>query len=361
MRTRIAYGYTYVASFTVTEPDRTKPWREAMATALYGINGFFVKNRPASAFRTSVVSPLFASAVVRLLDAVDAALHRPPLVDIVDIGAGGGELLAAIEAAAPESLRTRLRLVAIELAPRPATLASNIEWRDELPAPGSINGLVVATEWLDNVPFDIAVRDGDRWRLVEVDPAGGERLGHAVDADDAAWIARWWPDGDRVEVGRARDRAWATAIGIIAGGLALAVDYGHLRRDRPTDTVAGYRDGRQVRPRWDGSTDITAHVAMDSVAVAGWQRSGRVPQLVHQRTALKALGISRARPPLAMATADPAGYVRALADASAAGELTDPSGLGGHWWLLQPVGIDLRLTVRETSAGMPEASPPPAE
>jgi hypothetical protein len=36
------------------------------------------------------------------------------------------------------------------------------------------------------------------------------------------------------------------------------------------------------------------------------------------------------------------GYLRALSTASAAAELLDPAGLGGHWWLLHGVGIDPR-------------------
>ena len=44
-------------------------------------------------------------------------------------------------------------------------------------------------------------------------------------------------------------------------------------------------------------------------------------------------------------TGIPAGYMRALADASTAAELTDPAGLGGHYWLLQPVGIELPPTM----------------
>jgi hypothetical protein len=39
-----------------------------------------------------------------------------------------------------------------------------------------------------------------------------------------------------------------------------------------------------------------------------------------------------------LAQRDPAGYARALANASNAAELTDPNGLGGHLWLFQPVG-----------------------
>jgi hypothetical protein len=56
-----------------------------------------------------------------------------------------------------------------------------------------------------------------------------------------------------------------------------------------------------------------------------------------QREALGALGVTGARPPLALASTDPAGYVRALARAGEAAELTDPSGLGGFLWLEQPV------------------------
>ncbi|NEB62462.1 hypothetical protein G3I61_22765, partial [Streptomyces diastaticus] len=57
-----------------------------------------------------------------------------------------------------------------------------------------------------------------------------------------------------------------------------------------------------------------------------------------QREALRALGVTGARPPLALASTDPARYVRALADASQAAELTAPGGLGDFVWLLQPVG-----------------------
>lgn len=58
-----------------------------------------------------------------------------------------------------------------------------------------------------------------------------------------------------------------------------------------------------------------------------------------QRNALRALGVSGARPALALASTDPTAYVRALASAGAAAELTAPGGLGDFGWLLQPVGI----------------------
>ena len=312
-------------------------WRQAMQTALYGPSGFFVRSSPAAHFRTSAhASPVFASALLRLVMVVDEALGHPDRLDLVDVGAGRGELLAALLAAAPAAVRPRLRPVGVELAPRPPGLPHAVRWRSSPPA--SVSGLLLATEWLDNVPLDVE----SSGRYVSVDPRSGtESPGSVVDAADAAWLARWWPDGPRREVGLPRDRAWAAVVGAVSRGLAVAVDYGHLRDTRPVGgSLTGFRAGRQVPPVPDGSCDITAHVAVDSVAAAGSDAAGLPYALLSQRDALRALGASGARPPPALASTDPAGYVRALAVASATGELTDPAGLGGHWWLLQPVGLD---------------------
>lgn len=319
-------------------------WREAMATALYGPGGFFVRpdTAPADHFRTSALaSPLFAAALSRLLARVDEALGHPDRLDLVDVGAGRGELLSALTEAAAPDLRRRLRPVAVELAvARPATTGPR--WTSHLPE--RITGLLVATEWLDNVPVDVAERDGAGVaRYVLVDPATGEEtLGAPVTGPDADWLARWWPlrgpdgrPGQRAEIGRPRDEAWARAVAAVRRGVALAVDYGHLADARPPlGTLTGFRHGREVPPIPDGSRDLTAHVAMDAVAAAGVEGV-----LTTQRRALRALDVDAGRPPLDLARTDPAGYVRALARASQAAELVDPSGLGGHYWLLCPVGL----------------------
>ncbi|WP_083916098.1 SAM-dependent methyltransferase [Micromonospora lupini] len=322
-----------------------------------------------------------------------------------------------------------MRFTAVEYAPRPANLPEEITWTAEIPA--EITGVLLATEWLDNVPLDVAVHSEDGWRYVLVDPeSGAESVGELVDAADLDWLTTWWPstastpaaacdptsgttspatadcdptsgttspptgEGDstsgltetdptsesesgfraarpaqgssltarsrpgcpetphgdqpetphsnqqHAEIGRTRDEAWADAVGRISRGLAVAVDYGHLREGRPVDgTLTGYRGGRQVPPVPDGSSDVTAHVAMDSVASAGAAVARCAYSLVSQAEALRALGADGGRPPLSLAGVDPAGYVRALAAASAVAELTDPAGLGGHLWLRQPVGI----------------------
>jgi len=313
-----------------------------MDRALYSPGtGFFVRDQPAEHFRTSVhASPLFAAAVARLVTRVDAALGQPAPLDVVDVGAGRGELLVALAYAVPADLHRRLRLTAVELAARPAHLPPDIAWRSS--PPDGVTGVLLATEWLDNVPLDLVVRDGDgtvRYQLTDGSP------GKPVSTGDAEWLAEWWPlaPGEVAEVGLSRDLAWRSAVATLRRGLALCVDYGHLRSGRPPlGTLTGYRGGRQVPPVPDGECDLTAHVAMDSLAGPEPGRSvGRAAggTLLRQREALRALGVSGARPPLSLAATDPAGYVRALAAAGEAAELTDPTGLGGHFWLLQPVGI----------------------
>jgi hypothetical protein len=65
------------------------------------------------------------------------------------------------------------------------------------------------------------------------------------------------------------------------------------------------------------------------------------PEVVDQREVLRGLGVSGERPSLALASTDPAAYVRALASAGEAAELTARGGLGDFGWLMQRVGASL--------------------
>src|SRR5687767_7625697 len=121
-----------------------------MEDALYGGGGFFVTDAPAAHFRTSVhASPLFAAAILRLVSRVDEALGRPERLDVVDVGAGRGELLAALRHAAPAHLAARMSLTGVERAPRPLSLPATVGWEPVPPA--GVTGVLLATEWLDNV------------------------------------------------------------------------------------------------------------------------------------------------------------------------------------------------------------------
>ncbi|MEU9762858.1 SAM-dependent methyltransferase [Streptomyces sp. NPDC001834] len=332
--------------------DEWRGWREAAQTALYGDGGFYRRPEgPAGHFRTSVhASPLFASAVARLLVRTARDLGTDE-VDLVDLGAGRGELLTGVLAALPAEGADGLvvRTYAVEIAARPDGLDPRIEWCAR--PPSGARGLLFANEWLDNVPTDVAQTDADGVdRYVLVRPSdGAERLGEPVAGADAEWLRRWWPSagpGGRAEIGRPRDEAWARAVSTLDGGLAVAVDYAHTRGTRPPfGTLTGFRSGREVRPVPDGSCDLTSHVALDACAAAvdAGGGSGAGPgnvmasEVLTQREALHRLGVAGGRPPLSLASADPAGYVRALASAGEAAELTARGGLGDFGWLMRRV------------------------
>ena len=345
-------------------------WREAARQALYGPGGFFTREAPADHFRTSVhASPLFAHAVAALLRRVDGSLGRPETLDLVDMGAGRGELLSgvlgALDAEASEGdggLLRRLRVRAVELGPRPGGLDPRGEWQDDLPGPGTVNGLLIANAWQDKVPVDVVENGADgNPRLVLTDTAANATLGGPPGPRDAAWLARWWPledagPGARAEVGHPRDEAWCAAVRTLRRGVAVAADYGHTAGTRPPfGTLTGFRAGRDTAPVPDGTGDLTAHVALDAVAeavaeeasAASPEADGGRPEteveLFSQREALRALGVTGSRPPLTLASDDPAAYVQALASAGEAAELTDPRGLGAFGWLVCSVGTSAPL------------------
>ncbi|WP_026066297.1 SAM-dependent methyltransferase [Actinoalloteichus spitiensis] len=343
-------------------------WELAWSRALYGPEGFFARGeRPAGHFRTSpLVGPVFAEAVVALLDRVDHALGRPARVDFVDVGAGGGELAEEVRQRAPAGLAGRMAVTAVDVAPRPARRLPGVTWRST--PPPRVVGLVVANEWLDAVPCPVLVRRGGGWCRVGVDAAGRETVLDPVDTTVQAWLEHWWPVGERArggaalraEAGTTRDRAWCSVVRTVRAGVAVAIDYHHLLADRSAGrvdagTLTGYLHGRQVAPVPDGSRDLTAHVALDASAAAVHSVVGEplFTTLTSQRRVLADLGVVRAVPPPALAAADPLGWLDATARSGGAAELTSPEGLGGFGWLVHEVALPVRVLAaghRDTAA-----------
>ena len=310
----------------VPPPTSDPTWKQAWDEALYGARGFFRRESPAAHFRTSAhASSLFAGALVRMT-------REAGLDTVVDIGAGRGELLTVMH-----ELDPGLDLLGVEISTRPPGLPEAVAWTTALPE--SVEGLVVANEWLDNIPCHVVeVDQRGVTRVVHVDPATGrESLGapvtdRSVPASLGQWLARWWPlepvAGLRAEVGTTRDAAWADVVRRVHRGVAVAVDYGHVRGARPPlGSLRSYLRGREVDVVPDGSRDVTAHVAVDAVASS----VGAVVR--RQRDVLRELGVDGRRPAPAAATR-PGAYLAALADAGQAAELTAEGGLGDFSWVV---------------------------
>jgi len=296
-----------------------------MHAALYGPEGFYRSpGAPGRNFRTAAhTGAVWAAAIARLVDRVDERLGRPDDFTVVDLGAGGGELLSGLGTLGPD----RWSMVGVDVAPRPAGLPARVGWQAELPA--SFTGVLLAVEWLDVVPVDVAELTDDGPRLIEVRVDGEERLGEPASAEDRAWLQAWWPlaeVGDRAEIGWPRAHAWRDAVARLRAGLAVAVDYAAVPLRDVAGTLTGYHEGRQVLPVPDGSMDLTAHVLFESLAADG--------ALVSQRDALRQLGVEGGRPPY---NGDPGNYLTVLSQAGDEAELLDPGGLGGFTWLVQGV------------------------
>lgn len=373
----------------MTKGARHIPWQQAWQQALYGPHGFYLRPEgPAGHFRTAchAGAAVLAAALTRL--ALEAGCTA-----IVDVGAGRGELLTGLAEldpvlpdesdlpkdlpeglfAAPHRTGTRpgpdhapdldagpgndtgrrLGLHGVDVVERPEGLPARVGWSlglENLPDDVLDGALVVAWELLDVVPLPIAEVDDDATpRILTVDPAtGDEHRSHPLTAVEHAWCARWWPlvdagPGYRVEIGVPRDALWADLVKRVAGtpngGLLLAVDYGHETHRRPAaGSLSAFRGGRAVPPVPDGSCDLTAHVAMDSVSAAGRRAGATSSVMLTQRTALRALGAVVT--PGDLATARAAGTDALLAQLelrSQLDELLDESGLGGFGWLVQGV------------------------
>lgn len=361
-------------------------WYDGWRFSSTGPVGFWHHERPVEHFRTASGA---TGLVARMLLALLAG--RPEISTIVDIGAGDGRLLFEIGALAP-----RMRLIGLDLRPAPvksadaastftpaatSTSASTatspkaptpthplahtptVEWirghwdvdsqawllvdRSEFRAvplqtlvPAEQPAVIVAAEWLDELPLVVAECEPDGWRQVRVGPDGSEAAGPPVPGADAEWLGRWWPGttGGRGESGRTRDRAWREVIDCLmaTGGLAVMIDYGHRLPNRPVGgTLTGFQHGRQVPPRPSPTINLTAHVAVDSVQRAGEHAGARTELLISQREAVERLlptpALTDRTSGDALSRLEAAGERRLLAET-----------LGDHFWLVQSVRPERR-------------------
>jgi SAM-dependent MidA family methyltransferase len=255
-------------------------------------------------------------------------LGRPEPFTVVEAGAGRGTLAASILAT---GLPGAMRYVAVERsaalrAVAAERLGDRAEVRDELPA-GPFDGVVVANELLDNLPFRLLERAAEGWEEVFVDENLSEVLVPA--ATDSPPDA---PVGARIPVqDRARD--WvADAVGRIRRGRVVVVDYADTTASmasRPwTEWVRTYRGhGRAGHPLHDlGTADITCEVAVDQLPPATLDRA--------QAEFLRAHGLDDLVAAARQEWTERAhiGDLQALKARSRVTEaaaLTDPSGLGG--------------------------------
>jgi SAM-dependent MidA family methyltransferase len=156
------------------------PFERFMDLALYGAEGFYTKVDGGSAGRrgdfitSPEVGPLFGAVVARYLDAEWNRIGRPEVFTVVDAGAGPGTLARSVLAARPEC-GDALRYMAVEVSAgqrtrHPEGIGSVAAMPED-----EFDGVVIANELLDNMPFRLAVFDAG-WREAFVDVGSDGRF-----------------------------------------------------------------------------------------------------------------------------------------------------------------------------------------
>ncbi|HEY5706670.1 MAG TPA: SAM-dependent methyltransferase [Terrimicrobiaceae bacterium] len=196
--------------------------------------------------------------------------------NLIEIGAGSGELAASIMKTIGWWNRPRYHIV--EISPRlrklqQERLGSSARWHASLPEALAATGgtaLIFSNELVDAFPCRVFRKDPSGWRelalRLEAGRAVEEWATHPL--PDSTVFSHSWPDGQRVEVHesfRVWMRGWLPAW---RAGSVLTIDYGNtcpnLYFRRPHGTLRAYAhhqrlEGRDVYAGF-GLRDLTADV-----------------------------------------------------------------------------------------------------
>ncbi|MAT03910.1 MAG: hypothetical protein CL424_02565 [Acidimicrobiaceae bacterium] len=308
-----------------------------MELALYGGDGFYTGGGKAGRrgdFITSPeVGPLFGAVVARYLDAEWERLGRPDRFTLIDAGAGPGTLARSV-LAADLACRHALSYVAVEIAGHqrdhhPGGVRSLAELPDD-----PIDGVIIANELLDNLPFRLAVFDGG-WREAFVVRLPDGRLVEQLSAPfdpSPSTLPVPAPHGARAPL-HDRAHAWIDrARSLVRAGSVVAIDYcvpttAELAARPWREWLRTYR-GHERGGHYladPGRQDLTTEVAIDQLPEPDAVRSQAQWLQLHGLTELVEEGKRywaehAARPDLAA--------MRMRSRVSEAEALLDPAGLG---------------------------------
>ena len=276
-------------------------FEQYMGLALYGEGGFYQDGGKAGRrgdFITSPeVGPLFAAVVARYLDDCWNEMGCPSSFDVIEFGAGPGTLVRGIFDAQPKCI-SALKYVAVEISAAQRALHPDfVESMADFPN-REINGVVLANELLDNLPFKLFVYDGV-WKEAFVALGDGGKFVEVLRNVDniPKVLPQTAPLGSRAPIQTAASQWMLNVSQKLSRGKVLVFDYSSESTSEIAVTpwrewLRTYKDHqRGVHYLLDaGTQDITTQVMVDQLmkAVPGlsvtlqsdWLRRWGIDELV---------------------------------------------------------------------------------
>ena len=247
-----------------------------MGLALYGEGGFYQDNGKAGRrgdFITSPeVGPLFAAVVARYLDDCWNELGCPDSFDVIEVGAGPGTLARGMFDAQPKCL-SAMKYVAVEISKSQRAMHPDfVESAEEFPD-RAIQGVVLANELLDNLPFKLFVFDGT-WKEAFV---GFDHSGRFVEVlrtvnNIPEVLPASAPLGSRAPIQEAAARWMLSVSQKLSRGKVLVFDY--CSESTSEISVTPWREWLRTYKNHErgehyllepGSQDITSQVMIDQL------------------------------------------------------------------------------------------------
>lgn len=254
-----------------------------------------------------VFGELLACQCARWLEAWPGGSENPAFT-VLEAGAHDGQLAADIlhwlRQWRPQLFRS-IRYTIVEPLPartqaqqeRLAEFQGQMDWRQDLPPPGSLDGVIISNELLDAFPvhrISWSARDriwwewGVAWREEQFawerlgpwtgpDPFESLSTSEGVEAGEMETLRGVLPEGYFVEMGLAARNWWQAAAQALRRGWLCALDYGfdhpldQWRPERLAGTLRAYREHRVCSEILadPGAQDLTAHVDFVALKAIG--------------------------------------------------------------------------------------------